>query len=128
MEKEANKWAETEDEVLAAVDTSTMKHAHSIQIFLCKNWKDLTNKERTLALVHELVHTLHREVDNFSEGFVFDNYDISISRQRMAREEYSVAIERMVDKVSRLLANHVPLYPGKRVPVGCRIVVEGDHT
>lgn len=80
----------------------TVEHRHVAEIFLCKSWMKRSESDRMNAVIHEVCHLLHRDVDfavksaqSFTHTHEFNHIWFSYSRE----------IELMVDYLAQFIQN-----------------------
>jgi len=62
------------------------------------------------VVVHELVHSQHRDVNLIWEGCTQNNTDVPLSQAKSWDTDYWMHMERFVDWITRQIESSIPLY------------------
>lgn len=92
--------AEAQAEIIIAAER------YVLSLYLCKDWRDLSDYQRLHTIVHEVCHISHRRIDTVvrrTENLMHDH------EWAVVNEDYRVEMELWVDQLANALARSAPI-------------------
>lgn len=120
---------EPPDDDDAIMDVTPTENHYSTQIRVSKEWPDLPDAVKKDTVVHELIHLLHRDLNDLINDMTYGDSSSSQDNTNACQGAYMRIVERMVSQLTRTIADgweqEWPA-PSKTV-VGKGIYIQGEH-
>lgn len=116
--QEADTWA----------STWSSKNHSTINIEIARCLPDSSPSLVRNTLVHEMIHSQHRDLSLLWEGCTLNNGDVPVNQARAWDSDYHMLMERFVAWITLQIEGNVPLFnPQKRYRIAGGCYLKGDE-